>query len=80
MCFPSADRTFKIGYKNIQGLHSGNECKIAECTNEFINDIEILSETWGCDCVKEFKGYDLLVEKKPQKLSGIKMGRKSGGS
>ena len=53
--------------------------KIAECRKEFFNDIEILSETWGCTCDKDFDGYDLLAEIKTQKLIGVKKGRKSGG-
>ena len=68
MCLPPDDRNFKIGYKNIQGLHRSNECKIAEYSAECFNDIEILTDTWGCGCVKEFDDYDLLVEIKHEKL------------
>ena len=60
-----AGRNFKIGYKNTQGLHSSNGCKITEGTKTFSNDIEIISETWGCTCDKSFKGYDLPAEIKP---------------
>ena len=31
----------------------------------------IKCETWGCDCVKEFQGYDLIVE--------IERGHRVGG-
>ena len=79
MCLPPDYRNFKIGYKNIQGLHRSNECKIAEYSKECFNDTVILTETWGCDCVKEFDDYDLLVEIKPEKHQGVKKGRKSGG-
>ena len=67
-----AGRNFKIGYKNIQGLHGRNGCKIAECRKEFQNDIEILSETWGCTCDKILDGYDFQAEIKTQKLKGVK--------
>ena len=80
MCLPPAGHNFKIGYKNIQGLHSGNDCKIEEYTKECFNDTGILSETWGCDCAKEFEGYDLLVEIKPQKIKGIKKRQEIRGS
>ena len=79
MCIAPSSHNFKIGYKNIQGLHSKNECKLDECKKELFNDIEILSETWGCECDKYFESYDLLGEKKPEKLKGITKGRKSGG-
>ena len=48
---------FKIGYKNIQGLHNKAGCKIGECSNELFCDIEVLSEVWGCSCEKRFPGY-----------------------
>ena len=53
-------------------------CKIGEYTKECYNDIEILSETWGCDCAKEFEGYDLLVDIKPQQINGIKKAGNQG--
>ena len=80
MASSAIGRNFKIGYKNIQGLHYANECKIGECTKELFSDIEILSETWGCTCEKVFDGYDLLAEIKPKKYAGVKKGRKSGGT
>ena len=43
------NRNFTIGYKNIQGLHGKNGCKIEEYYTELYSDIEILSETWGCN-------------------------------
>jgi exonuclease III len=79
MLHPKPIRNFKIGYKNIQGLHNKNGCKIGECSKEFFNEIEIISETWGCNCDKKFDGYELIAESEPQKNPGVKKGRKSGG-
>ena len=71
---------FKIGYKNSQGLHNKNGCKLDDCSKEFTCDIEILSETWGCNCEKNtFENYDILAQVDPQKHKGTKKGRKSGG-
>ena len=75
----SAESNFQIAHKNIQGLHRCGECKIAEYSEECFSDIEILTETWGCDCPREFEGYALLAELKPQKLRGVNKGRKSDG-
>ena len=79
MCRLPAERNFQIAHRNIQGLHRCGECKIAEYSKECLSDIEILTETWGCDCPKDFEGYALLAELKPQKQLGVKKGRKSGG-
>ena len=70
-----AGRNFKIGYKNIQGLHGRNGCKIAEWRKEFQNDCTC------CTCDKIFDGYDLLAEIKTQKLKGVKkVGNQEGSS
>ena len=59
-------------------MHSATGCKINEVNNELYNDIEILAETWGCTCELIFENYsDHYVA--PQKRSGVKKGRKSGG-
>ena len=55
------NHNFKIGFKNMKGLHDKNGCKIHECGREFYNDIEFLSETWGCPCEKQFEGYDTKI-------------------
>ena len=73
------NRNFTIGYKNIQGLHGKNGCKIEEYYTELYSDIEILSETWGCNCEKVFEGYEILAQVVPQKRVETKKGRKSGG-
>ena len=39
MCLPPKNHNFKIGFKNIKGLHEKNGCKIQECEKEFCNDI-----------------------------------------
>ena len=79
MCLPYFKHNFKIGYQNIQGLHNSSGCKIRDCGEEFFNDIEILSEIWGCTCEKEFSGYQIITESEPIKNLGVKKGRKSGG-
>lgn len=79
MCLQPRKHNFKIGYKNIQGLHNKNGCKIIECSNEFNCDIEIITETWGCNCEKLFKDYAIISETIPQKHDNIRKGRKSGG-
>ena len=71
MHLPEKNHNFKIGFKNIKGLHDKNGCKIHECGREFYNDIEFLSETWGCPCEKQFEGYDLIGETLPQKHENI---------
>ena len=70
---------FTVGYNNIQGLHDKNGCKIPEITKDLTNDIEILSETWGCNCEKNFAGYSIIAQQEPVKHAGVKKGRKSGG-
>ena len=70
---------FNIGSHNVKGLHNKNECKIDDITKELVNDIEILSETWGCGCEKHFDGYVIIAQSEPVKHAGIKAGRKSGG-
>ena len=70
---------FSCGYNNVQGLHDKNGCKIPEITKDFTNDIEIISETWGCNCEKHFPGYTIIAEQEPVKHAGVKKGRKSGG-
>ena len=75
----STNRNFRIGYKNIEGLHGANGCKIDECVDEMYNDIEILSETWGCLCKKEFLGYEIIAQADTQKRSGVTKGRRSAG-
>ena len=79
MCNPPLTSNFKIGYKNMQGLHNKNGCKINDCAKELYSDIEILSETWGCNCEKLFAGYDLVAQSEPVKNPGVRKGRKSGG-
>ena len=79
MCNPLQINNFKIGYKNIQGLHNKNGCKINDCAKELFNDIEVISETWGCNCVKMFAGYDIVAQSEPIKNTGVRKGRKSGG-
>ena len=78
MCNPHIRSTFKIGYKNMQGLHNRNGCKIVDCAKELSNDIEVLSETWGCNCEKIFEGYDIAAQSNPTKNPGIKKGSQIG--
>ena len=73
------NRNFKIGYKNIQGLHGKNGCKMEENTICICIVTEISSETWGCNCEKVFGGYEILAQVDPQKRVEAKKGRKSGG-
>ena len=73
------NRNFKIGYKNIRGLHGENGCKIGEYYTHLYSDIDILSETWGCNCEKVFEGYEILAQGDPQKRVEAKKGSKSGG-
>ena len=60
-------------------MHNRNGCKIVDIKKEFVCDIEILCETWGCGCEKQFEGYDVIAHSKPVKHGGIRSGRKSGG-
>ena len=59
-------------------MHSASGCKINEVKKELCNDIEILAETWGCACELIFENYT-VQHVAPQKHSGVKKGRKSGG-
>ena len=69
---------FSIGFHNIQGMHYRSGCKINDIKEELVNDIEILAETWGCKCDINYDNY-ILKQVAPQKHSGIKKGRASGG-
>ena len=69
---------FSVGFHNLQGLHSCSGCKINEIKGEICNDIEILAETWGCNCVIVLDNYT-IHKISPQKHQGVKKGRKSGG-
>ena len=79
---PKATTNLSIGYHNIEGKHSFlHGCKLNNHLN-FINDIEILAETWAeCDNCKNniVINYSLLKAIEPQKTKGCKKGRKSGG-
>lgn len=79
MGFPAKQSNFKIGYKNVGGLHNNNGCKIPDLLTELNNDVEVISETWGCTCKKQFNGYRIVAESNPQKHEHVKKGRKSGG-
>ena len=73
---------FSIGYHNIEGLHHAIlGCKLQSCVT-FLNDIEILSETWTecqtCSNIVEVENYVLIQNIQPIK-HGKKKGRKSGG-
>ena len=72
------EHEFSIGFQNVQGMHDGGGCKINEIKNNLSNDIEILSETWGCNCDLSFESYTAHVVAS-QKHQGVKKGRKSGG-
>ncbi len=69
-----------IGYQNIEGIHNATfGCKIPYLQNEFIHDIEVISETWGtCDHEKSISGYKFFIVD-PHKDKKIKKGRSSGG-
>ena len=69
---------FSVGFQNIQGLHNAVGCKVNDLKESLSNDIEILAETWGCNCNVTYEGYT-YVAVKPQKHEGITRGRKSGG-
>ena len=69
---------FSIGFQNIQGMHNSSGCKINEIKEKLSDDIEILAETWGCDCNVSFENYTPHFVS-PQKHLGVKKGRKSGG-
>ena len=67
-----------MGYQNIHGLHDAVGCKASRLESQLKNDIEMLSEIWGCECKLSFDDY--LIEKvEPQKHPGVNKGRKSGG-
>ena len=69
---------FSVGFQNIEGMHGGMGCKINEIKAGLSNDIEILAETWGCNCDISFENY-IPHYVSPQKHQGVKKGRKSGG-
>ena len=68
-----------LGYHNVSGLHNKNGCKVNVLIPELLNDIEIWSETWACNCDISVNGYDTLGQVEPQKRCDAKKGRKSGG-
>ena len=53
-------------------------CKLEDIESELTNDIEILVETWGCNCELSFDNY-IPHYVSPQKHQGVTRGRKSGG-
>ena len=69
---------FSVGFRNMQGMHNSNVCKMNEIVQELSNDIEILAETWGCKCGLTFENY-FHEYVALQKRMGIKKGRDSGG-
>ena len=70
-----------FGYQNIEGIHSPQfGCKLPYIHSKFVNDIEILSETWGsCTHEKNITGYKIIDIIHPHKKSSIRKGRASGG-
>ena len=68
---------FSVGFRNMQGMHNSNVCKINEIVQELSNDIEILAETCGCKCELNFENY-FLEYVAPQNRMGIKKGLDSG--
>ena len=66
---------FSIGYQNIHGLHDSlGSCKAKHLEIDLSNDIEILTEIWGCECELKFDDYTIEIIK-PQKHIGITKGR-----
>ena len=47
-----------VGYQNIHGLHDKIGCKVERLEIDLKHDIEIWTETWGCNCTFEFEGYN----------------------
>ena len=73
-------RKVSIGFQNIEGLHNGSGCKITAIKEGILNDIEILCEVWGCKCDINFNDINYShYFVKPQKHTGVKNGRISGG-
>ena len=69
---------FSVGFHNIQGARSSTGCKMNGINDDIFNNIEILTETWGCNCELVFRNYT-VHKVSPQKHYGVKKGRKSGG-
>ena len=67
-----------LGYHNVSGLHNKHGCKVYDLIPELLNDIEIWSEIWACNCDISVEGYDILTQIDPQKRGNAKRGRKSG--
>ena len=63
------DHNFSVGFQNIQGMHGGMGCKVNEIKAGLTNDIEILAETWGCNCDISFENY-IPHHVSPQKHHG----------
>ena len=72
------ERKLSVGFQNIEGMHNGAGCKLEDIKADLTNDIEILVETWGCNCDVSFDNYTPHYVS-PQKHKGITKGRKSGG-
>ena len=72
------DHNFSVGFQNIEGLHGGTGCKVNEILQGLSNDVEILVETWGCNCDIVFEKY-IPHHISPQKHPGVTKGRKSDG-
>ena len=68
-----------IGYHNVGGLHNKQGCKVPHLIPELLNDIEVWSEIWACNCDIPFGNYDILDQIDSQKRGDAKKGRKSGG-
>jgi hypothetical protein len=58
-----------FGYQNIEGTHSPQfGCKLPYIHSKFVNDVEILSETWGtCTHEKNITGYKIIKNVPPIK-------------
>ena len=69
---------FSVGFQNVHGLHDHLGCKSNRLENELKHDIEIWCETWGCNCDLNFNDYE-KYSVEPQKHTGVRKGRKSGG-
>ena len=71
---------FTVSYWNIEGIHDKIQgCKIPYLGKYLINDIEILSETWGaCDHSLDVEDYH-SIKIDSNKNKQTKKGRSSGG-
>ena len=69
---------FSVGFQNVEGLHINSECFLSDITDNIINDIHFLAETWSCGHEKEISGYKNLF-KNGYKSPGVTSGRSSGG-